>query len=305
MHSIVLYCKSYRRDFLRLKRLHESIVKYNKDLIPFYISTPKNDENELTSILGNSGYLWVADEDILARNKINSSVPLEKIPGKVSQAIIKSEFWRLRICVNYVCLDSDCLFIKDFYISDFLYSKTMPYTIIYENKDFFQLAIDRGESRTVENLKKEASRVKNLFDREGQNYYCHCPPFIWSSMVWESLSNNYLEPNNLSLWCLATGKNYNELIFPETLIYLESLFKYNAIPLIPREQLFRVYYSAWHYYLLKRLGEKKENLSSNYLGILYQSNWQLEMDYGPSSKSIFSRALKKIKRFLRLIESYF
>jgi len=305
MNNIVLYCKSYRRDFIRLQRLYESINKHNIDLIPFYISTPKSDKNELTSRLGSSGYLWIADEDILSSNKKNASIPLDKIPGSVSQAIIKSEFWRLQISHNYVCLDSDCLFIKDFYVSDFLYKKTIPYTIIYENKDYFQLAIDRGESTTVENLKRESSRVKDLFERAGQNYYCHCPPFIWSSSVWESLSKNYLEPNNLTLWCLATEKKYKELIFPETLIYIETLIKYNAIPLIPREQLFRVYYSSWHYYLLKRLGEKEKKLSSNYLGVLYQSNWQLEMDYGPSNKSIWSRALKKVKRFLRFIESFF
>jgi len=304
--DIVLYCKSYPRDFLRLKKLLESIERFNQDKIPFYISTPEKDKALLNQILGpEKSYRWVSDESIITANKQVSVETVEDMPGGVSQAIIKSEFWRLGLCKNYVCLDSDCIFIKNFTITDFLGQNKEPYTIAYENKDYFQLAIDRGQVNTVINLQNEASRTKELFGREGPNFYCHCPPFIWSTKVWQSLEENFLNPQQLNLWSLATQGKYKKLIYPETLIYLETLFKYCAIPLQPKEQLFRVYYSDWHYYLLKRLGEKEHDLKTNYLGVIYQSNWQLEMDYGSSRKSLASIMLKKLKRFLRLIQSYF
>ena len=44
-YNIILYCKSFSRDFPRLKRLHESIQKYNKDSIPFFISTPSSEKD--------------------------------------------------------------------------------------------------------------------------------------------------------------------------------------------------------------------------------------------------------------------
>ena len=65
MIELVLYCKSYRRDFLRLKRLLVSIQKYNVDQIPFYISTPQDQYEELKNVLGSDiEYHWVSDESI-------------------------------------------------------------------------------------------------------------------------------------------------------------------------------------------------------------------------------------------------
>ena len=41
--------------------------------------------------------------------------------------------------------------------------------------------------------------MKSIFKREGPNYYCHCPPFIWSAAVWRSLDEKYhfLTPQQL------------------------------------------------------------------------------------------------------------
>ena len=43
----------------------------------------------------------------------------------------------------------------------------------------------------------------------------------------------------------------------------------------------------------------------NNLGVIYQSSWDLSLDYGASQKSIFSRALKKLKRFGRYLQTFF
>jgi hypothetical protein len=65
-----------------------------------------------------------------------------------------------------------------------------------------------------------------------------------------------------------------------------------------------VYYYDWHYFLLRRLGESIPKLKENYLGVIYQSSWDLSLDLGASKKSVFSRALKKIKRFGRYLQSF-
>ncbi|SNX29042.1 hypothetical protein SAMN06295945_1405 [Polynucleobacter meluiroseus] len=299
MKDLVLYCKSYRRDFLRLKRLLNSIKKYNVDQIPFYISCPQEQYAELIKIMGSEeSFHWVSDEAIIASNP-RVAAGIEKTrSGGLSQQAIKSEFWRLGISENYVCLDSDCIFIKDFGVSDFLASDGNPYTVIYQNKEFFQLAINRGENQVTTNLKKEGDLVKALFDRKGPNYYCPCPPFIWSAKVWRSLDESYLQPRNMSFWDISTGAH------PESLLYLEALLNFRAIPLYPIEQLFRIYYYSWQYYLLKRVGENQEKIAENYLGVIYQSNWDSGMDYGVSQKPFLSRILKKIKSFLRYLQSF-
>ena len=299
MKDLVLYCKSYRRDFLRVKRLLATIEKYNTDHIPFYISTPQEQYEDLISVLGSTqGFLWVSDESIVSSNP-RAPLGIEKTrSGSLSQQAIKSEFWRLEIAENYGCLDSDCIFIKEFSKADFLAPDGNPYTVIYQNKEFFQLALNRGLDKVALNLCKEGDRVKALFGREGPNYYCPCPPFIWSAKVWRSLDETYLQPQGLTFWDISSDDH------PETLLYLEALLNFKAIPLHPVEQLFRIYYYDWQYYLLRRTGETEDKLKKNYLGVIYQSNWDWAMDFGQPRKAIASRMLRRIKRIGRYLQSY-
>ena len=299
MKDIVLYCKSYRRDFLRLERLLKSIEKFNQNRIPFYISTPSADKDELIRILGDEGsYLWVSDEEIVRANPKASIDLYKELPGGLSQAIVKSEFWRLGISENYLCLDSDCVFIKPFSISDFIADDGVPYTVLHQNKEYFQLASDRGEDQVLMNLRSEARRVQALFERSGPEFYCAPAPFIWSAKVWQSLDQEFLHKQNINIWDLISPD------YPETLIYGEALMKYRAIPLIAIEPLFRVYHYSWQYFLMRRLGETEEKLKLNFLGIIYQSNWESGLNNGESIKSIPSRLNKSLKTFFRYLQSY-
>jgi hypothetical protein len=298
LNDIVLYCKSYRKDFLRLKRLLASIEQFNADAIPFYISTPASDKVLLEEVLGAQGYIWVADESIVSANPKADLQKYQAMPGGLSQQIVKSEFWRLGFAENYLCLDSDCVFIRPFYQSDFLAIDKTPYTVLHQNKEFFQMASNRGHLKVERDLRAEAERVKALFGRTGPNYYCAPAPFIWSARVWESLDRECLQPKGITLW------EFISPLHPETLIYGEALLKYQAIPIRAIEPLFRVYHYDWQYYLFRRLGETTEKLKQNFMGVLYQSNWEVEMGL-ESDKSSLSLMLKRIKRFGRLLGSYF
>jgi len=129
LKDIVLYCKSYSRDFLRLKRLLLSINEFNKDGLAFYISTPQSEKPLLEEVIGKTGYQWVSDESIVAANPRATIAQYESMPGSLSQQIVKSEFWRLGLTENYLCLDSDCLFIRPFTAADFLSVDGTPYTV--------------------------------------------------------------------------------------------------------------------------------------------------------------------------------
>jgi hypothetical protein len=285
VHDLVLYCKSYCNDFLRLGRLIASIKRFNADGLLFYISTPAADHDLLIKTVGSEGYHWVADEEIVRANPQADFAAYQAMPGGLSQQIIKSEFWRLGFTENYLCLDSDSVFIRPFYRSDFMAENGNPYT-------------DRGHLRVERDLRVEAERVKALFARSGPNFYCAPAPFIWSAKVWQSLDQEYLQPKRMSLWELISPAH------PETLIYGETLLKYRAIPLIAIEPLFRTYHYDWHYYLMKRLGETEEKLTQNYLGIIYQSAWESELNLGNLQKSNASRLIKRFKRFCRYLQSF-
>ena len=301
--SMVLYCKSYRRDFLRVKRLLISLQKHNRDQLPFYISTPIADHELLLEVLGKDGhnfsYHWIADEAIIAANPRAPKDVQLGMPGRLSQAIIKAEFWRLGLADNYLCIDSDSIFIRDFGKTDFLASDGYPYTILHQNKELFQLATNRGYTKVEQDLREEAIRVQQLFAREGPQYYCAPAPFIWSAKVWQSLDEQYLMPRGITLWDAVTPHH------PETLFYGEALLNFQAIPIRMIEPLFRIYHYDWQYYTAQRLGETEAKFKQNFLGVIYQSNWESELDYGVSNKSFASRTLKSMKRFLRYIKSYF
>ena len=297
--DFVLYCKSYQRDLLRVKRLLASVQKHNVDAIPFYISTPESDREALFALVGdNRHFQWVSDESIVQANP-NAPEGIQKTrSGGLAQQVIKSEFWRLGIAKNYLCIDSDSIFIRDFSKHDFLAPDGNPYTVLHQNKEFFQLATNQGHLRVERDLRKESETVKALFGRIGPNYYCAPAPFIWSAKVWESLDQQYLQPKGMTLWDLITPEH------PETLIYGEALLNYQAIPVRMIEPLFRIYHYDWQYYLQRRLGETEDKLRQNFMGVIYQSAWEAEMDFGPSQKSLSSRLVRKFKRFIRFMQSY-
>jgi len=162
---------------LRLKRLVESIKQFNDDQIPFYISTPQADKNLLIEILGAEGYQWIADEGIVVANPKGDLQRYKDMPGGLSQQIVKAEFWRLGLSENYLCLDSDSLFIRSFKQSDFITADNIPYTVLHQNKELFQISSNRGQDKVERDLRIEAERVKTLFNRTGPNFYGAPAPF--------------------------------------------------------------------------------------------------------------------------------
>jgi hypothetical protein len=297
--DFVLFCKSYRRDFLRLKRLMVSLEKHNVDSIPFYISTPVEDRDVLFEVLkSHPNFHWVSDEDVAQSIPGFNNLRYSNMSGGLTQQIVKSGFWRLGLAENYLCVDSDSIFIKAFHKSDFMCSDGVPYTVLHQNKDFFQMAINRGHDRVKYDLSAESERVKSLFGRIGPNYYCAPAPFIWSAQVWRSLDVHYLQPKGINIWDVIAEE------IPESLLYGETLLNFQAIPVRAIEPLFRVYNYDWEFFLLRRLGETEMKLSQNFLGVIYQSSWERELDYGASQKTLPSRTLKRFKRYLRFLQSY-
>jgi len=299
MHDICLFCKSYHRDFLRLRRLLESIQKFNKDKLPVYVSTPAGERALLEKVAGKDfDYQWLSDEEIIASNsQVKADVTGTTSPY-VAQGIIKAEFWRLGLAENYLCIDSDSRFLRDFYRTDFIHASGTPYTVIHENKELLQMAKNRGKHRVVSDYFAELEAVKKYFPRNGPDYSFMPSPFLWSAKVWQSLEQEMLVKEGHTLWDVV-DRGVGEYHW-----YGEALLAYGAIPIIPVEPYFRVYHYDWQYYLLRRMGETEKLVAENFMGIIYQSNWESEMDYGTPTKSLLSRSLRRFKRGLRLLESY-
>ena len=301
-HNLVLYCCTFSRDLLRTIRLVQSVQKYNIEKIPFYLSVPDDEVSLFQNKLNKFDVLIFGEREILRANPKLNMKKLYEVPGSIRQQVIKSEFWRLEKAKNYLVLDADCIFIRDFYQSNFIARNDIPYSIVHEGRDILQSTNKFGPKQTKDYFLEDREPIKSSLNRKGITYDYGYAPFLWSSKVWKSFDENFLIPKN---------KNFLDVILEcgsEFTWYGESLIAYQAIPIYPREQLFRHYHYENQYWIDKALGYTEKNLSNNYLGVVYQSNWQIWKHYGDQRKPftsllwrLFTRQLKKLVFKIKII----
>lgn len=290
MSTFVLYCKSYRNDVLRVKRLGESIQKYNTDGILFYVSAPTADMALFQEILIGLPIIFINDEDIIRANPALDQSKIDALPGRTSQQIVKSEFWRLEISESYLCVDSDCEFIRPFSQSDFIAPEGYPYTIVHEAKELLQFASRNGMEKVSDDFHKERKQIMEIFGRTGHHYDFGPPPLLWSKHVWSALDEQFLKPRNLNFYDAII------LFSGEIQWYGEAMLKYRPFPLTPVEPFFKFYYYERQFLVGKQQGETIERLARDYLGVCYQSNWDTKTNL--VQKPLLSRLVRWIKRVI-------
>jgi hypothetical protein len=192
-------------------------------------------------------------------------------------------------------LDSDCVFIRDFSRSDFLAIGNVPYSVIHEGRSFLQPVARFGPQRARAEFLKDRRPVMTELGREGIVYDFGYAPFLWSRRVWQDLAEKFLAPQGKTLLDAV-------LMCPSELTwYGESLMKFRSIPIWPREELFRHYHHEHQYWADQKLGYTPEILAEDYLGIVFQSNWQTWEDFGRPRKSAVSRFVRSAKRMIKKI----
>ena len=293
MLNFVLYCCTFRKDLKRTVKLAQSIERHNKTRIPFYISVPEGDVILFRESLKDFDVIVFDEKDIFQANPKLNIQKLYEIRGGLRQQVIKSEFWRLGISKNYLVLDADCIFIRDFGGSDFIVMDDVPYSIIHEGRDLLQATERFGPKKIRQHFLADREPIKAALGRSGVTYDFGYAPFLWNRKVWDSLDRNYLTPN---------GMNFLDAVLlcgSEFTWYGESLINFRAIPIYPREQLFKHYHYEHQLWADQIIGYKEKLLAHDYMGVVYQSNWESWGDYGPSNKSILSRVWRSIRRVLK------
>ena len=292
MKSLALFCKSYSTDLRRVVRLMQSIERFNETRIPVYISVPEAELPLFREHLGNTSAQLISDESILRASPNLNPTQVAHMHGAVAQQVVKSEFWRLGLAEAYVCLDSDAVFIRPFSNDEFLARDGYPYTVLDEAHDLLEAAMQRGRPRIVEDFVREAESMQETFERKGRRYSFGPFPLVWHRKVWESLDRNYLQPRAMSFADAITRTPI------ESRWYGESLLAYEAIPLHPCQALFKVYHYAWQLDQDTRRGITKEQLSTLYCGVIYQSAWEREMDWPTEGGNWSSRMGRRLRRKL-------
>lgn len=267
MNKLILFCKTYAGDLQRFLTLKESVDRYNVDGIPFYISIEKKDYPLFKDIQGVN---ILFDEDIYDSKLRGININWHY------QQIIKSSVWKLGITENWICIDSDSYFIKDFRITDFMYNDTTPYTIMHENKDLLIFQTSKFNNLPFnfrESFISDRTKIQNVFSRGGRVYDFGPTPSIWNSKVWESLETYYLIPNSITFEDLIISVPSEFTWYGEWLLYSKK------IELWPIEPMFKVFHYKQQYDEWKALGYTEAGFANDYLGIVMQSNWGAPLKY--------------------------
>jgi hypothetical protein len=231
------------------------------------------------------------DEEIIDANPCIDKEKFAKTPGRLTQQVVKSEFWRIGKTKSYICLDSDCVFIRPFMKSDFITENGTPYTIVDEGRDFFFPSLVKRNSDALKNFRRESEEVMKVFGRKGKNYNFgpNCPS--WDQRVWKSLEVNLLTPRGISFLDLIL-ESPNEMRW-----YGEALLKYKAIELHPSQPFFKMYHYAWQQQFDRRLNITDEQLKQLYCGVVYQSAWERNLDWPSEGGNAISRLGRRLRRW--------
>ena len=266
MENIILFCKSYRNDLNRFKVLTESILKHNKDNIPFYVSIPKKDKDLFSPILNHPDHHIIFDEDVTT---------LMDSQSHFTQQLFKMEFARTQQIAEYLfTMDSDMYFIRDFTKTDFVTKEGLPYFTMHECKDLLELSpLIFGDNRIHEWFVKERLPIMEVFGRAGQKPYDYSgSAALYIKSVFEGLYENYCIPNKLNFLDLLNYKASENNWYGEYALYSGLKFR-------PCGPMFKTFHYKAQYDLHKQLGITEHDISKSYLGITMQSNWNSPLRY--------------------------
>lgn len=292
MEPIVIFCCSFARDVLRARRMAESVARHNRDGLALYVAAPRDDVALFRDRLGALATIIDRDEIVAAHPRMDRA-RLHALPGIKHQQVIKSDFWRLGLAQNTLVLDSDCKFIRDFARADFLAEGNVPYTVMHDGHDVLDFTARHGPKRVRREFLECREPIMREMGREGVVHDFGYAPYAWSRQVWKDLDEKHLAPRGETL-AEAIDRAPSEFTW-----YGEALLRFSSIPVHARGEYFRFYHYEHQYWRDRRRGVTEASLAKDWLGVVYQSNWETRTEYGPPTKSLPSRVARTVRRAVR------
>jgi hypothetical protein len=259
--SFIIFIKTYKKDFSLFLTLISSIEKYNADKIPVYVSV--NDDDYDFFLMQNIKKIHLLKDSSIAKCGI--------VDGWRYQQFIKSQVYRLDICENYLCVDSDSEFIKNFYVSDFMFNESTPYTIMHESKDRMLINDIMNFEQDGLFFQKTAIATRKYIPNKGKIWDFGPSPYIFSCKVWKSFIEEFLTKKSLTFEQFFN--KMDKIYMPsEVSFYGEYILFSKKIEIVPIEPLFKVFHFKEQYDQESKL-YTVETYKKHYLGIIKQSNW--------------------------------
>lgn len=262
MTELGILVKSYSGDFEYAQRLIASINVHNVDLLPVYVVVPEVDLLQFSQ--NNSDHIKILSENLFAEHLVHQDTAGFS-PGYINQEIIKLAFWELGVCDNYLCVDSDAQFIRDFGRADFMALPGVPFTFLTEDRELQSepgYFVDTWQSRI-----KSLEKIKREIGYQGRWLLTVHGHAVFSAQVLQSFVTDFLQPRGWGYQDALAISPY------EPTWYNTWLLHTGVIEIVPREPIVKTFHNSTQHldYLLREV--KTEDIARGYVAVVVNSNY--------------------------------
>lgn len=275
MEPLAVLVKSYAGDIDIARRLFESISRFNVDKLPVFVVVPRSDRQDFTPLLPANAVTLEEEsfgEHLVAEGFAGMS------SGYVNQQIVKLAFWESGLAENYLCIDSDVEFIREFRRSDFMAEDGYPYSVLHQDKELLaepRYFHDQWQSReaAVTAIAQEVG-----FTGPWPAPTCHANT-VFNADVLASFKRNLLAPRG---WSYESALRVAPYEFSWYNLWLQVC---DAIPVRPCEPWVRMFHHEDQHLAFLSSGASMDDLRRAYLGVSIQSNFSRHLDLPEADSS--------------------
>lgn len=262
MKDVAIFIKSHRPDLTLVHRLFGSLAKHNRDRIGIFVSVPASDVREFEHIARCFANVSIVDDDYFQVPNVDRKI-WGFAPGYITQQLVKLSVQRLAEARNYVILDSDTYFIRDFEVKDFITSKGTGLTVLAEDRD---LLADPAYAPFAERRPIKIGLIADRLDVPvPSRITCHNNTVFQESVLRDF--HDWCGAENLSLLALM------DIAPVEFSWYNLFLIKHCPERLVRTEPFIRMMHTRSEYRRLVAAGFNHESLRRSYLGVCLNSGW--------------------------------
>ena len=262
MTNFGILVKSHAPDHPYVARLVHSVQRHNITAIPVYIIVPDADLPVFEEFAGAE--ITVLGESTLGQHLVSESLAGFSA-GYINQEIIKLSFWETGLAENFLCLDSDAEFIRDFTVDDFMFDENTPYTFLTEDAEL--ISEPEYFSESWKGRAEKLRRIKHeigIADSRLLTVHGHA---VFSSEVLRSFKHDFLGPRGWQYRDAVALSPY------EPTWYNMWLQRNHTIPIHAREPNIKTFHNATQHLAYVLQGLTPEDAARGYVAVVVNSNY--------------------------------
>lgn len=217
-------CKTYKPDIYKALNLYKSYEKFviNNQNYPFFMIVPEKDLKDIKSLFKNTKDkkeiknlpTFLTEEEVLKNYRKDYKDKTDKIGGWKVQQIVKLTFFKMKLTENYMSIDSDIYFTKEFDVEKLLFKDGILKTAIgdYDYKDNYSNVIKKDRlfkhkhpshadllNKKEQSWFENVTKIKEVLEDKTTNYNQYVTNYaLWNSQKLEAM-DKFLNKKNYNL----------------------------------------------------------------------------------------------------------